>query len=84
MEIEWTIKNIIILLIICFVIVNVVFIFVIILEKIKNSDIGNEPQSQRKMIDIMKSKINFNDTYEIYENDLIFYYSNYNMNNPPN
>ena len=32
----------------------------------------------------MKTKINFNDTYKISENDLIFYYSNYNINNPPN
>ena len=84
MEIEWTIKNIIILLIICFVIVNVVFIFVIILEKIKNSDIGNETLNKRKIIEHMKAKINFNDTYEISENDLIFYYSNYNLNNPAN
>jgi len=82
MEIEWTIKNIIILLLICFVIVNVVFIFVIILEKIKNSDIGNETQNKKKIIDNMKTKINFNDTYKISENDLIFYYSNYNINNP--
>ena len=73
MEIEWTIKNIIILLLICFVIVNVVFIFVIILEKIKNSDIGNETQNKKKIIDNMKTKINFNDTYKISENDLIFY-----------
>ena len=84
MEIEWTIKNIILLLIICFVIVNVVFIFIIILEKIKNSDIGNETLNKRKIIEYMKAKINFNDTYEISENDLIFYYSNYNINNPPN
>ena len=84
MEIEWTIKNIIILLLICFVIVNVVFIFVIILEKTKNSDIGNETQNKKKIIDNMKTKINFNDTYKISENDLIFYYSNYNINNPPN
>ena len=53
MEIEWSIKNIIILLLTCFIIVNVVFIFIIILEKIKNSepDILSETQNQRKLID---------------------------------
>jgi len=86
MEIEWSIKNIIILLLTCFIIVNVVFIFIIILEKIKNSepDILSETQNQRKLIDYLKSHINFNNTYETSENGLNFYYSNYNVNNPPN
>ena len=86
MEIEWTIKNIIILLFICFIIVNVIFVFVIILEKIKKSEYENlsKKQNQRKLIDYLKSNVNFNNTYEISENEVQFFYSTYNINNPPN
>ena len=86
MEIEWTIKNIIILLFICFIIVNVIFVFVIILEKIKKSEYENlsKKQNQRKLIDYLKSYVNFNNTYEISENEVRFFYSTYNINNPPN
>ena len=86
MEIEYSLKNIIIFLLICFILVNVVFVFIVILEKIKNS--GNEAlseaQKQRQLIEYMKKNVNFNDTYEIHDNELHFFYSTYNMNNPPN
>ncbi len=65
MEIEYSLKNIIIFLIICFILVNVVFVFIVILEKIKNS--GNEAlsesQKQRNLIEYMKKNVNFNNTY---------------------
>ena len=79
MEIEWTIKNIIILLFICFIIVNVIFVFVLILERIKKSEYENlsKTQNQRKLIDYLKSNVNFNNTYETSENELHFFYSNY-------
>ena len=86
MEIEYSLKNIIIFLLICFILVNVVFVFIVILEKIKNS--GNEAlseaQKQRNLIEYMKKNVNFNNTYEIQDNELHFFYSTYNMNNPPN
>ncbi len=86
MEIEYSLKNIIIFLLICFILVNVVFVFIVILEKIKNS--GNEAlseaQKQRNLIEYMKKNVNFNNTYEINGNELHFFYSTYNMNNPPN
>ena len=86
MEIEWSIKNIIIFLFICFIIVNVIFVFVIILEKIKNYEYDNlsKTQNQRKLIDYLKANVNFNNTYEISNNELNFFYSGYNINNPPN
>ncbi len=86
MEIEYSLKNIIIFLLICFILVNVVFVFIVILEKIKNS--GNEAlseaQKQRNLIEYMKKNVNFNNTYEINGNELHFFYSTYNNNNPPN
>ena len=86
MEIEYSLKNIIIFLLICFILVNVVFVFIVILEKIKNS--GNEAlseaQKQRNLIEYMKKNVNFNNTYEINGNELHFFYSIYNNNNPPN
>ena len=86
MEIEYSLKNIIIFLLICFILVNVVFVFIVILEKIKNS--GNEAlseaQKQRNLIEYMKKNVNFNNTYEINGNELNFFYSTYNNNNPPN
>ena len=86
MEIEWSIKNIIILLFICFIIVNVIYIFVVILEKIKKSEYENlsKTQNQRNLIEYLKSNVNFNNTYDNSEDGLNFYYSTYNVNNPPN
>ena len=74
MEIEWSIKNIIIFLFICFIIVNVIFVFVIILEKIKNYEYDNlsKTQNQRKLIDYLKANVNFNNTYEISNNEGYF------------
>ena len=86
MEIEWSIKNIIILLFICFIIVNVIFVFVVILEKIRNTENENlsKVQNQRKLIDYLKSHVNFNNTYDNSDDELKYYYSTYNLNNPPN
>ena len=86
MKLECSIKNIIIFLVICLVIINIVFIFVVIMEKIKNADtqILSEEQKQRIIIDFLKSNIDFNNTYEIKKNKLHFFYSPININNPPN
>ena len=86
MEIEWSIKNIIILLFICFIIVNVIFVFVVILEKIRNTENENlsKVQNQRKLIEYLKSNVNFNNTYDNSDDELNYYYSTYNLNNPPN
>ena len=58
----------------------------VILEKIKISDtqILTEEQKQRKIIDFLKSNIDFNNTYEIKNNQIKFLYSTININNPPN
>ena len=58
----------------------------VILEKIKISDtqILTEEQKQRKIIDFLKSNIDFNNTYEIKNNRIKFLYSTININNPPN
>ena len=75
MEIEYSLKNIIIFLLICFILVNVVFVFIVILEKIKNS--GNEAlseaQKQRNLIEYMKKNVNFNNTL-IYINIIFFFF----------
>ena len=86
MTIECSIKNILIFLVICLVLINIIFLFVVIVEKIKNDDtrILSDEQKQRKIIDFLKSNIDFNNTYEIKNNQLHFFYSPININNPPN
>ena len=86
MKIECSIKNIIIFLVICLVIINIVFFFIVIMEKIRNADeqILSEEQKQRIFIDFLKSNIDFNNTYEVKNNQIHFFYSPININNPPN
>lgn len=86
MKIECSIKNILIFLVICLVLINVLFLILVIVEKIKNDDtqILTEEQKQRKIIDFLKSNIDFNNTYEVKNNQLHFFYSTININNPPN
>lgn len=86
MKIECSIKNILIFLVFCLVIINIVFLSIVIMEKIKNADteILSEEQKQRKIIDFLKSNIDFNNTYELKNNQLYFFYSPININNPPN
>ena len=86
MKIECSIKNILIFLVICLVLINIIFLFVVLFEKIKNADtqILSDEQKQRKVIDFLKSNIDFNNTYEVKNNQLHFFYSPININNPPN
>ena len=86
MKIECSIKNIIIFLVICLVIMNIVFFFIVVMEKIRNEDeqILSEEQKQRIFIDFLKSNIDFNNTYEVKNNQIHFFYSPININNPPN
>lgn len=86
MKIECSIKNILIFLVICLVLINIVFLILVIVEKIKNADTQflSEEQKQRKIIDFLKSNIDFNNTYEIKNNRINFFYSTININNPPN
>lgn len=86
MKIECSIKNILIFLVICLVLINIIFLFVVLFEKIKNADtqILSDEQKQRKVIDFLKSNIDFNNTYEVKNNQLHFFYSTININNPPN
>ena len=86
MKIECSIKNIIIFLVICLVIINIVFFFIVVMEKIRNADeqILSEEQKQRIFIDFLKSNIDFNNTYEVKNNQIHFFYSPININNPPN
>ncbi len=86
MKIECSIKNIIIFLVICLVIMNIVFFFIVVMEKIRNADeqILSEEQKQRIFIDFLKSNIDFNNTYEVKNNQIHFFYSPININNPPN
>jgi hypothetical protein len=86
MKIECSIKNILIFLVICLVLINIIFVIVVIVEKIKLADtqILSEEQKQRKVIDFLKSNIDFNNTYEVKNNQLHFFYSPININNPPN
>ena len=86
MKIECSIKNILIFLVFCLVIINIVFLSIVIMEKIKNADteILSEELKQRKIIDFLKSNIDFNNTYELKNNQLHFFYSPININNPPN
>ena len=86
MKIECSIKNILIFLVVCLVLINIVFLILVIVEKIKNSDTQflSEEQKQRKIIDFLKYNIDFNNTYEIKNNRINFFYSTININNPPN
>ena len=86
MKIECSIKNILIFLVICLVLINIVFLILVLVEKIKNSDTQflSEEQKQRKIIDFLKYNIDFNNTYEIKNNQINFFYSTININNPPN
>lgn len=86
MKIECSIKNILIFLVICFVIINLTFIFVVMIDKMNNADslILSEEQKKRKIIDFLKSNVDFNNTYEIKNDQLHFFYSTINVNNPPN
>jgi hypothetical protein len=86
MKIECSIKNILIFLVICLVLINIIFVIVVIVEEIKLADtqILSEEQKQRKVIDFLKSNIDFNNTYEVKNNQLHFFYSPININNPPN
>ena len=86
MKIECSIKNILIFLVICLVLINIISVIVVIVEKIKLADtqILSEEQKQRKVIDFLKSNIDFNNTYEVKNNQLHFFYSPININNPPN
>ena len=56
------------------------------MEKIRNADeqILSEEQKQRIFIDFLKSNIDFNNTYEVKNNQIHFFYSPININNPPN
>ena len=86
MKIECSIKNILIFLVVCLVLINIVFLILVLVEKIKNSDTQflSEEQKQRKIIDFLKYNIDFNNTYEIKNNQINFFYSTININNPPN
>ena len=86
MTIECSIKNILIFLVICLALINLLFLILVIVEKIKNMDtqILSEEQKQRNIIDFLKSNIDFNNTYEVKNNQLHFFYSPININNPPN
>ena len=86
MKIECSIKNILIFLVVCLVLINIVFLILVLVEKIKNSDTQflSEEQKQRKIIDFLKYHIDFNNTYEIKNNRINFFYSTININNPPN
>ena len=48
------------------------------------SQIISEEQKQRKIIDFLKTNIDFNNTYELKNDQLHFFYSTININNPPN
>ena len=84
MKIECTIKNILICSIVCFVLVNILFIILLIIDKydFTQPKILTEEEQKRKIINFMKSNINFNKTYEIKDNRLRYYYSTININNP--
>ena len=86
MKIECSIKNILIFLVLCFALINIAFFIVVIIEKIKSNEtqLLSEEQKQRKIIDFLKSNIDFNNTYEVQNNQIHFFYSAININNPPN
>ena len=80
------VKNILIFLVICLALINLLFLILVIVEKIKNIDtqILSEEEKQRKIIDFLKSNIEFNNTYEVKNDQLHFFYPTININNPPN
>ena len=86
MTIECSIKNILIFLVICLALINLLFLILVIEKKKKNMDtqILSEEQKQRNIIDFLKSNIDFNNTYEVKNNQLHFFYPTININNPPN
>ena len=86
MKIECSIKNILFFLVVCFVTINIIFLIVVIADKMNNleSQIISEEQKQRKIIDFLKANIDFNNTYELKNDQLHFFYSTININNPPN
>ncbi len=86
MKIECSIKNILFFLVVCFVTINIIFLIVVIADKMNNSEsqIISEEQKQRKIIDFLKTNIDFNNTYELKNDQLHFFYSTININNPPN
>jgi len=86
MKIECSIKNILFFLVVCFVTINIIFLIVVIADKMNNSEsqIISEEQKQRKIIDFLKVNIDFNNTYELKNDQLHFFYSTININNPPN
>ena len=86
MKIECSIKNILFFLVVCFVTINIIFLIVVIADKMNNSEsqIISEEQKQRKIIDFFKTNIDFNNTYELKDDHLHFFYSTININNPPN
>ena len=86
MQIECSIKNILIFLVICLALINLLFLILVIVEKIKNIDtqILSDEQKQRKVIDFLKSNVDFNNTYELKNDQLHFFYPTININNPPN
>jgi hypothetical protein len=86
MKIECSIKKILFFLVVCFVTINIIFLIVIIADKMNNSEsqIISEEQKQRKIIDFLKANIDFNNTYELKNDQLHFFYSTININNPPN
>jgi hypothetical protein len=86
MKIECSIKKILFFLVVCFVTINIIFLIVVIADKMNNSEsqIISEEQKQRKIIDFLKANIDFNNTYELKNDQLHFFYSTININNPPN
>jgi hypothetical protein len=86
MKIEGSIKNILFFLVVCVVTINIIFLNVVIADKMNNSEsqIISEEQKQRKIIDFLKANIDFNNTYELKNDQLHFFYSTININNPPN
>ena len=86
MKIKLSIKNILFFLVVCFVTINIIFLIVVIADKMNNSEsqIISEEQKQRKIIDFLKTNIDFNNTYELKNDQLHFFYSTININNPPN
>ena len=86
MKIECSIKNLLIFLVTCFVIINITFFVIIIIDKMSSYDdkILSEEEKQRNAIEFLKLNVDFNNTYEIKDNKLHFFYSNINLNNPPN
>ena len=75
MKIECSIKKILFFLVVCFVTINIIFLIVVIADKMNNleSQIISEEQKQKKVIDFLKANIDFNNTYEIKDDHLHFF-----------